>query len=81
MKWQNSDAARSEDRGGCVGCMGKSRRRRLPKKQDGKRVSFFGRRKTMNDEEALKAGWKSGDAADFLGMTVAEKQELDVRVS
>ena len=35
----------------------------------------------MNDEEALKAGWKSGDAADFLGMTVAEKQELDVRVS
>ena len=35
----------------------------------------------MNDEEALKAGWKSGDAADFLGMTEAERQELDVRVS
>ena len=35
----------------------------------------------MNDDEALKAGWKSGDAADFLGMTEAERQELDVRVS
>jgi ribosome-binding protein aMBF1 (putative translation factor) len=26
------------------------------------------------------AGWKSGDAADFLGMSEGERQELDLRV-
>ena len=33
-------------------------------------------------QEALEAaGWKFGDAADFLGMTDAERHELDVRVA
>jgi ribosome-binding protein aMBF1 (putative translation factor) len=35
-----------------------------------------------NKEKALEAaGWRSGDAADFLGMTDAERQELDLRVA
>ena len=33
-------------------------------------------------QKALEAaGWKFGDAADFLGMDEAERQELDLRVS
>jgi ribosome-binding protein aMBF1 (putative translation factor) len=42
----------------------------------------------MNAEQAKTrekrlgaAGWKSGDAADFLGMNEAERHELDVRVA